>query len=127
MLLTPPAIAVAVVEEKVEAVAKNLEDVGDSTDKTVEAPNRGRRWLGRSCWWERRKGSKPPAEVRQLASAIRVATRAIGGATARRLYAADGQDGGTLPVLAPRPWVDEVYAMDGNTLLMFISDRKKKL
>ena len=35
--------------------------------------------------------------------------------------------GGTLPMPAPRPWIDAVDATDGNTLLMSAPHPKKKL
>ena len=60
---------------------------------------------------------KLPAEVLQWASVIGVVRRVIGGATARRSYAADAKDGGTLPMPVPRPWADAVDATGGGTLL----------
>ena len=71
---------------------------------------------------------KPPTEVPQWASARGVARPAIGGATARRSYATDAKDGGTLPMPAPRLRnIDEVDGTDRRTLLMPAPHRKKKL
>ena len=54
--------------------------------------------------------------------------RAIGRPTARRSYAADVKDGGTLAKSAPSPRrSDATVATDGGTLLISAPHRKKKL
>ena len=107
------AATVTVVAGKVEAVAEKMADEGDSTDEAVEAPTRTgvarpRLLVAMTA------APKPPAEVLQCASVIGVAGRAIERVTAWRSYATDAKDGGTLPMPAPRPWIDEVDATDGH-------------
>ena len=71
---------------------------------------------------------KPPAEVPRWVSAIDVARRAIGGAAARRSYAADAKDSNALPMPAPRPRnIDAVDATDGGTLRISALHRKNEL
>ena len=80
MLCTPAAVAV--VADKVEAMAEKKADGDDSLDEVEKAPTRP------VVDWPRllvamAAATKPPAEVLQWASVIGVARRAIGGATAR--------------------------------------------
>ena len=119
----PPAVATG----KVEAAAKEKVEVGDSKDEAAKAPTR-------SVVAQPRlpaaiaAAPKPPKVVTPRRDATGVARRAIGRPTARRSYAADAKDGGTLPMSAPRPRrSDATVATDGGTLLISAPRRKKKL
>ena len=110
-----------------EATATEKVDVGDSTDEAVKAQTRtvvARPRLPAAM----AAASKPPKVVPPRRDATGVARRAIGRPTARRSYAADAKDGGTLPMSAPRPRrSDATVATDGGTLLISAPRRKKKL
>ena len=95
----------AVLEGKVAAVAEKQTvkkaDDGDSTDEAIEASTRAvvarpRLLVAMTA------APKPLADVHQWPSVIGVVRRTIGRVTARRSYAADAKDGGTLPTPAPR-------------------------
>ena len=98
---TPAEAAVAVVAGKAEAVAEKAANVGGSTDEAIEAPTR--MVVARPRLLTAMAATPKPllAEVFQRASAIGVARRAIGRATARRSYAVDAEDGGALSRCLP--------------------------
>ena len=112
---------------KVEATATEKVDVGDSTDEAVKAQTRtvvARPRLPAAM----AAASKPPKVVPPRRDATGVARRAIGRPTARRSYAADAKDGGTLQMSAPRPQrSDAAVARDGDTLLIPAPRRNRKL
>ena len=89
---TAPAAVVAATEEV---------DVRDTKDEAARH-RRSRWWLGRRCRWRRQQRQKTPKVVTPRRDATGVARRANGRPTARRSYAADAKDGGTLSA-SPHP------------------------
>ena len=112
---------------RVEAAAEEKVDVGHIKDDAAKAPTRSvvaRPWLPVAM----APAPKPPKVVPPRRDATGVTTRAIGRPAARRSYAADVKDGGTLSMSAPRPRrSDAAVATDGGTLLMSTPHRKRKL
>ena len=106
---------------KVEAAVKEEVDGGDGKDSAVKAPTRTvvtRPRLPAVM----AASTKPPIVVPPRWDATGVARRDIGGSTARRSYAPDAMDGGTLLMSALRQ-KRKLYWRRRVTMLMIIRSR----